>query len=292
MSNLRSIRYRIRSVKSTSQITKAMQMVAAAKMKKAQKKTQISRQYLQKFEDILGDVFAVRTQKFLHPFLKKVDNENEGKHLFLVVSTERGLCGSLNANLLRKSLEFFDENSQFSLIGSKLKTQLSRKGKIDSQWLLADSIKNEELEEIFDKISKQFLKGEYTKVSLVYTHFFNVLKQTPEIKPLLPIVPADFLSKKTEKDSNHLSELFLFEPHFSGVLDTLLPLYIKSLLRQAILESQSSEHSARMVAMKSATDNAHNLIDELTLEYNKLRQAAITQELLEIATAMSTLEQK
>ena len=286
MSNLRNIRQRIRSVKGIAQITKAMQMVAASKMKKAQLEAKNGRNYLSKLKRVLSLALSQKIHKISPTFLEK-KKVSEGKSLVFVVSTERGLCGSLNANLLRKALSFEKEQRVFSILGTKITSSLKKASSVDTEWKMEPDIP-EQARKIAKSIINSYLDGIYNRVEIVYAHFFTILKQEPLFLPLLPL-EANSLREESE---NSDSDTFLFEPSFDEVLENLLPLYIEASIRQTILESQASEHSSRMIAMKSATDNAKELIDDLSLEYNRLRQSAITQELLEISSAMIAIEEK
>lgn len=281
MANLRDIRRRIKSVKNTAQITRAMQLVAAAKMKKAQDQALAGRDYAKELNGVLADIqegFADAT----HPLLEPREGTRE---LVLVISTDKGLCGPLNTNLFRKLRETVSENADFVTVGRKLRIAFEKSGKnILADFTVKDPVPFADARAIAKLLAKKFLDGEYDKVSVAYTRFVNTLTQQPEVIQLLPVQPPGGYEEAT--DTNE----FLFEPSVNEVLGTILPLYVNFQVFQTLVESRASEHSARMVAMKSATDNAKKFIKELTLEYNKLRQSAITAELLEITTAMKAME--
>ena len=297
MANLRDIRRRIKSVKNTAQITRAMQLVAAAKMKKAQDQAIAGRDYADLLNQVLVNL-KENVDEEAHPLLEQREG---GKELVLVISTDKGLCGALNTNLGKK-IRADKPDADIVTVGRKLRIQLGKAGrKMVADFEVKDPVPFGEARPIAKMLTKLFLEGEYNKVSIAFTNFVSTLVQEPTITQLLPI-SASALGEKQEyegvgkddvKDTDHdtaMSKEYLFEPSAEGVLDTLLPLYVNFQVYQMLVESRASEHSARMVAMKAATDNAKKFIKELTLEYNKLRQAAITAELLEITTAMKAME--
>ncbi len=297
MANLRDIRRRIKSVKSTAQITKAMELVAAAKMKKAQDQALAGRSYADKLNTVLVNL-KENTDEESHPLLAKREGKKE---LMLVISTGRGLCGGLNANLFKKVLADSGEETDFTTSGKKLRQSLAKVGKnIVSDWEVADPVPFNDAKPIAKYLTDQFLSGEYDKISVAFNDFVSTLTQTPNVTQLLPIEAAGLAEKQDyegvgkdeigETDHEAAGADYEFEPSPEGVLDKLLPLYINFQVYQMLVEARASEHSARMVAMKAATDNAKGMIKDLTLEYNKARQAAITAELLEITTAMKAME--
>jgi len=281
MANLRDIRRRIKSVKNTAQITRAMQLVAAAKMKKAQDQALAGRDYSKQLNGVLQDI-SEGFSETSHPLLEKRVGTRE---LVLVISTDKGLCGPLNTNLARKLREATSPDADFVTVGRKLRVMLEKLGKeIIADFSVKDPVPFADARAIAKLLSKQFLDGKYDKVSIAYTKFVNTLSQTADVVQLLPVEPPTDHGDAT--DTNE----FLFEPTTEDVLGAVLPLYVNFRVFQTLVESRASEHSARMVAMKAATDNAKKFIKELTLEYNKLRQGAITAELLEITTAMKAME--
>lgn len=298
MANLRDIRRRIKSVKSTSQITKAMELVAAAKMKKAQNQALAGRDYADKLNKVLVNLKA-NTDEESHPLLGKREGSKE---LMLVISTQRGLCGGLNTNLLKKVRSEASEDTDYVTVGKKLRQSIAKTGgKIVTDWEVSDPVPFNDAKPIAKFLTEQFLSGEYDKISVAFNNFVSTLTQTPYVSQLLPIV-ADSLAEKQDYEGVGNDEIgetdgaaalsmdYEFEPSAEGVLDKLLPLYINFQIYQMLVEARASEHSARMVSMKAATDNANKMVKELTLEYNKARQAAITAELLEITTAMKAME--
>ena len=295
MANLRDIRRRIKSVKNTSQITKAMQLVAAAKMKKAQDQALAGRDYADRLNRVLVDLKENLSEEE-HVLLKKPAGKKE---LVLVVSTDKGLCGGLNTNLLKKVRAEVGEDTEVVTVGRKLRISLGKLGhKIVSDWEVADPTPFSDAKPLGTYLTDQFLSGEYSSVKVAFTNFETTLTQTPWILQLLPLEESKLAEKRSYEGMGEVAEVketdhsrdYIFEPDAEGVLDRLLPLYLNYQVYQMILEARASEHSSRMVAMKAATDNAEQMIKDLTLEYNKVRQAAITSELLEITTAMKAME--
>ncbi len=287
MANLRDIKRRIKSVRNTSQITKAMQMVASAKMRRAQDLALKGREYMSALARVLRhlqDTISNANSPLMEP------REN-GRDLIIVVSTDRGLCGGLNSNLLKEVLLTCPQEADYMTIGNKLNAQLTRCNRnLVASFSLGDTVEESELKPIFDFIRTGFTDGTYKSVKVIYQKFINIMVQRPQITHLLPI-SSEELCKISEQDSDDTANTdFLLEPSPDALLNSILPLYFGHLLVQMILEGKASEQSARMVAMKSATENAKTLIGELTLEYNKARQTQITNELLEITTAMKAME--
>jgi F-type H+-transporting ATPase subunit gamma len=291
MANLRDIRRRIKSVKNTAQITRAMQLVAAAKMKKAQDQALAGRDYSKLLNKILADLKA-NFEDQTHPLLEERKGDKE---LVLVISTDKGLCGALNTNLGKK-IRAEKPGADIVTVGRKLRVQLKKADhKLVSDYEVKDPVPFAESRPIARQLKQLFLDGDYDRVSVAFTRFVSTLTQQPTITQLLPIDPeSESFSKEEPGDGAAAAQAlgldYLFEPSPAGVLDALLPLFLNFQVYQMLVESRASEHSARMVAMKAATDNANKFIKELTLEYNKLRQAAITAELLEITTAMKAME--
>jgi len=300
MANLRDIRRRIKSVKNTAQITKAMQLVAASKMKKAQDQAMAGRPYADLLNDVLVNLKEQTTEED-HPLLQENDGDKE---LVIVVSTDKGLCGGLNTNLLRLVVEDIPKDATFVTVGRKGRQFLARsKSDLLADFEIEDPVSFLEAKQVSEFAMEKFLSGEYSRVKVAFTNFINTMTQEAMVETLLPISPIDLGRDKefvgvgremedTDVTANAGAEYggYIFEPSPSAVLDSTVPQYVNYQLYQMILESRASEHSARMVAMKAATDNAKDMIKDLTLEYNKQRQAAITAELLEITTAMRALE--
>lgn len=290
MPSTRDIRRRIKSVKNTSQITRAMQMVAASKMRRAQQKAMAGRPYSELMNRVLVSL-KERTEVEQHPLLEVRDPV--AKELVIMVSTDKGLCGGLNTNLAREAGKLQGDHIRFLTSGSKGRQYLVRtKREIAADFPLKDDPAFLESKQISKFAMDQFLSGDADKVSVLYTHFENTLTQTPVLRTILPISPFDLPGAEEDEAAREadVAPGMLFEPSAQEVLEAILPYYVHFQIYQMILDARASEHSARMVAMKNATDNAKQLVKDLTLEYNKLRQAGITQEILEIATAQVALE--
>ncbi|QQY08879.1 MAG: ATP synthase F1 subunit gamma [Candidatus Xiphinematobacter sp.] len=292
MPGTREIRQRIKSVKNTSQVTRAMQLVAASKMRKAQERVTEGRPYAALLSRMLERLTEKDTNSSYHPLLAQRDLNKE---LVLVLSTDKGLCGALNTNLFREAMALNREVTQFISVGKKGSQFLGRTGRrLVAEFPLPDSPSFLQTKTISKFMIEKFVSTEVSKVSILFPKFVNTLTQQPRKLVLLPL--SNYYSKERvaiewpEASSENGGGLFLFEPSPNKVLDAILPYCVHFEVYQRILDARASEHSARVVAMKSATDNAHQLIEDLTLEYNKVRQAAITTELLEISTAQLATE--
>ncbi|MBC2600268.1 ATP synthase F1 subunit gamma [Puniceicoccus vermicola] len=288
MANTRDIRNRIKSVKNTAQITRAMQLVAASKMKKAQDVALKGRDYGRGLLSVLVNLCSrFEEQQSWHPYLENREIKRRG---ILLVTSDRGLCGPLNSNLFRKILTL-DETTpiRWFNIGRKGRQFLTRTQRdLAADFTVSDNATFAEVRPIIDAMDEQFRKGEIDTIEILAPQFINTLAQEPRLTPLVPLTSLrEFIAEhasefgEPSKDDREM----LFEPSPEEVVSTILDLFIRKAIYQRILGAKASEHSARMVAMKSATDNAKSLVDDLTLEYNKARQAAITQEILEISAA-------
>jgi F-type H+-transporting ATPase subunit gamma len=292
MPSTRDIRRRIKSVKNTAQITKAMQMVAASKMRKAQQAALSGRPYASMMNQVLGNV-TFHAGDFQHPLMEQREVR---KRCAIVVSTDKGLCGALNSNLMREAAKFEKEATIFLTAGRKAAQFVARtKRKLVAEFTYKDAPLFSEARAISRYARDLFLKGEVDRVDIVFTKFISTLTQKPEVRQLLPVgeikpVTVGIPREAQEEKLMHGATEFLFEPNIEEVLGSLLPHSLNFQVYQILLEAKASEHSARMVAMKNATDNALQLIKDLTLEYNKLRQGNITRELLEISTAAMALD--
>lgn len=282
MAGSKEIRTKIKSVQNTRKITKAMEMVAASKMRKAQERMRHARPYADKVRNIAAHL-AGANPEYRHPFL--VVREQPRKVGVIVVTTDKGLCGGLNTNILRavtnklRELEQAGLAVQATAIGNKGFGFLQRIGVQVSSHLVQMG-DTPHLEQLIGPVRVQleaYERGEIDAVHLAYTRFINTMKQEPVIEQLLPLPPA-----RLDGETREYSWDYLYEPDAQSVLTELLVRYIESLVYQAVAENMASEQSARMVAMKSASDNAKKVIDDLQLTYNKARQAAITKELSEI----------
>lgn len=292
MANLRDIKRRIRSVKSTAKITRAMQLVAASKMRKAQQAAEGGRAYGRLLAEMLGSLSGrVNLEDFAHPLLAQREVKRRG---LLLVTTERGLCGAVNANLFRMLVQKTSREDAFVSIGRKGNQFLARTQRnILGTFNVSDNPTFRDIRAPIEMLLQAYQKGEVDSIELVYTQFINNLTQEPTLLPLVPFHDVEETLRHINKRITHEEaprgeedpRELRFEPSAEEILEELLPRYVRFEVFQAILEAKASEHSARMVAMKQATDNANQLIDDLTLQYNKARQAAITQEIIEISTA-------
>jgi F-type H+-transporting ATPase subunit gamma len=291
MPSTRDIRRRIKSVKNTAQITKAMQMVASSKMRKAQLAALAGRPYATLMNDVLAAV-SEGAGDFTHPLLEERGGK---KRAVVLISTDKGLCGALNSNLLREAAKFDKDTTVYVCAGKKGAQFIHRtKRHLAAEFSYKDNPQFAEARAISKFAQDMFLKGEVDQVDVLYTNFINTLSQKPETRPLLPIGKIHALEVGVEGhgqggDLKKGDVEYLFEPNAAEVLGNLLPHYLNFQVFQFLLEAKASEHSSRMVAMKNATDNAKQIIKDLTLEYNKLRQANITKELLEITTAQMAM---
>ncbi|OYW70874.1 MAG: ATP synthase F1 subunit gamma [Verrucomicrobia bacterium 12-59-8] len=286
------MRRRIKSVKNTAQITKAMQLVAAAKMKKAQDQASNGRAYAEMLNKVLVNL-KEQAEEGVHPFF----SEGKGdKTLVLLIASDKGLCGALNTNLFKKLITTPIEGTvEYVTIGKKSVQVINRlRRTLLADFPIKDPAKFAEVRGVGRFIQEKYRTGEYKKVLVVFNNFINTVTILPTIEQLLPVNPVTLGGKR---DFGHElpassadSSEYTFEPSAAVVFETVLPQYVNDTIYQMVLESRASEHSSRMVAMKNATDNAKQMIKDLSLEYNKLRQAAITNELLEITTAKMALE--
>ncbi len=283
MATTKELRHRIKSITNTSKVTKAMEMVSAAKMRRAQEQALSGRSY----EDLINNVLkhmATRIEPDAHPLLISKDSDKEA---VLLITTNRGLVGSLNTNVFRKTLDLTDKTI-FVTLGKKGSLHTSKAARdLIADFPLEDHPTLDLSREISKFLIAGYLKGDFNKVTVIFSDFRSTLSQVATSIQILPIINQEVLDSLKEQDS--FAE-YLFEPNPDQVLETILPHYVQMQVYQIMLEAAASEHSARMVAMKNATDNASELVDDLTLDYNQLRQANITSELLDIATAQSALE--
>ncbi|PTX98618.1 ATP synthase F1 subunit gamma [Opitutus sp. ER46] len=291
MASTRDIRRRIKSVKNTRQITKAMELVAASKMKKAQQMALAGRPYTEVMTSMLG-VLAGRVEESQHPFLVQRPVRTRG---ILLITTDKGLAGPLNANLF-KLVTDITTPAKFYVVGRKGSQFIARtRREMVADFSVQDRVPFNEVKVITELMMKHYLEGVIDTVEVIYPRFKNTLVQEPSVRPVLPLasvhdflthagVPTAAKTSPTPASAEETREI-LFEPSATEVLEALLPFYVNRHVYQLVLSAKASEHSARMVAMKTAKDNATKLLDDLTLEYNKARQAGITQEILEIAAA-------
>ena len=282
----KEIRGKIKSVENTKKITKAMEMVAASKMRKAQERMRAARPYAEKIRNITANL-AQANPEYRSPYMRKVDGSAKAVG-FIVVTTDKGLCGGLNTNVLRmvthkmREAQAAGQQIMAVAIGNKGLGFLNRIGaRVVSQVTqLGDAPQIDRLIGPVKTMLDLFVEGKLDAVHLCFTDFINTMKQEPKVDQLLPLA-AESLALTAEQKSQYGWD-YIYEPDAPAVIDELMTRYVEGLVYQAVAENMASEQSARMVAMKAATDNAGTLINELKLIYNKTRQAAITKELSEI----------
>jgi len=278
MASQRDIRRRIQSSRNIKQITRAMQFVAASKLKRAQESTLAARPYAEKLDEVLADLAVVLSGDD-HPLLVRREG---GKRLIVLITTDRGLAGALNTNTIRFAAQQITEHQ-----GDLTVVTVGRKGRdamrrarvpLEAHFEgFGDRPSFADVLPLARLITDDYLAGTYSRVDIVYSHFVSTLAQRPSMVELLPIEPP-------EDTAGIPGNQFIFEPSPAAVLEQLVPRYVATRLFQAVLEGKASEESSRMVAMKNATENAEELIEDLTLAYNKVRQSNITREMIEIAS--------
>ena len=283
MAGAKEIRNKIGSVKSTQKITKAMEMVAASKMRRSQDAMEASRPYAETMRKVIGHV-ANANLEYRHPYLAEREAKRVG---YIIVSTDRGLCGGLNINVFKKAVTDMQAwkakgaDIELAVIGSKATAFFNNSGaKVVAQVSgLGDAPSLEDLIGSVGVMLKKYDEGELDRLYVVYNEFVNTMVQQPTIDQLLPLPKSE-----SEEMQRPHSWDYIYEPEPKPLLDTLLVRYVESQVYQGVVENLACEQAARMIAMKAATDNATNLIEDLELVYNKARQAAITQELSEIVS--------
>jgi F-type H+-transporting ATPase subunit gamma len=288
----KEIRTKIKSVENTKKITKAMEMVAASKMRKAQERMRSARPYSEKVRNIAANLGKANPE-YTHAFMKTNDAKAAG---IIVVSTDKGLCGGLNTNVLRavtqklRELQGAGVDTQAVAIGNKGFGFLNRIGAkvVSHVTQLGDTPHLERLIGPVKVLLDQYAEGKLSAVYISYTRFINTMRQEPVVEQLLPL-SASKMEAESKAAGGEPGWDYIYEPDAQSVIDDLLLRYVEALVYQAVAENMASEQSARMVAMKAATDNAGNLIGELKLVYNKTRQAAITKELSEIVSGAAAV---
>ncbi|MCX8008430.1 MAG: ATP synthase F1 subunit gamma [Patescibacteria group bacterium] len=283
MQNLRLIKKRIKSAKNIAQITKAMELVSASKMKKAIAAAESGRLYAEKIREMVM-ILGSKVDRNSHPLLKK-PSDVYGRRFVVLISTNKGLCGGLNTSLFRHMMTQYQtvRSHRWATVGAKGAMFLSlSQAEIVADFSSTSSI-SVKVPAIAELVINQFLNGSIDGVDLVYNDFQSVFKQIPRVKSILP------LTIDGGDSSTKISGTFLIEPNPESVFAELLPSYIENQIRDALLEAEASEHAARMVAMRNATDNAKSFISELTLVYNKGRQEKITNEIADLVTARSAI---
>ncbi|GBE07994.1 ATP synthase gamma chain [bacterium BMS3Bbin11] len=284
----KQIKTQIKSLQSTQKITRAMQMVAASKMRMAQSRMMSARPYAEKIRDVAGHLERAHPE-YRHPFL--VEHDEVKRVGYIIISTDRGLCGGLNTNMLKAAIADMKQwhekgvEVEFCSIGSKAQGFMKRFGfkMVSSATHLGDAPQISQLIGVVKVMLDAYSDGSLDRVMLVYNKFVNTMTQTPTVSQLLP------LQAEESKDYKHYWD-YIYEPEAKPVLDALMTRFIETQVYQGVVENIASEQSARMVAMKAASDSASDMIDDLQLVYNKARQAAITQELSEIVSGASALE--
>ena len=282
MPTTRQIRTRIRTAKNIQQITKAMKMVAAARLKKAQDRVQAARPYSGKMRDVMTSLGAAAGGASEHPLLEVREVNRVG---ILVISADRGLCGSYSTNLLKKAAEtvrpYTPDQTRLLNVGRKGATYFRRRNyPIVAEFTLnMTGASFGEAQEIGRQVRQMYISGEVDAFYLVYTRFFSAMTQRPTSISLLPLTTAE---ADAPTEASEMTDDYIYEPDAEGILSRLLPQYMDVVIYQALLESVASEHGSRMTAMSSATDNAGKMISSLTLVLNRARQASITKEIAEI----------
>lgn len=288
MANTRELRRRIKSVKNTAQITKAMQMVAATKMRRAQNQAINGRPYSFNLSSSLKRLLPLvqlESHKLLQP------NESKKKAV-IIISTDKSLCGALNTNLFRMltQSDLLSSDNNFITVGKKGRNFIAKLGKnLIADFENIDTVTFRQATLLSKLIMDSFLSGEIGEAYITYPHFGSALRQEPTQLRLLPIKTKDIMESLKEEDKEEALGEYLFEPDPIALLDYVLIHHIQIKIYQALLETKASEHSARMMAMQNATDNALELVSDLNLTYNQTRQANITKELLEITTAQAAM---
>lgn len=298
MANAREVKQRIKSVKNISQVTRALQAVSASKVRKTINLLDRTRPYAQKAWQVLQHIAMQPGKEFLHPLL--IRRENIKKTLVIVISGDRGLAGAYNTNVIRSVQDWFgdlEEQVNYIAVGKKGRDLLIRREKnvIAEFSDLPAEPSYADVSVIGLMAVEEFLSGNVDQVQLVYTRFINRMDQKPERKKLLPIEAGEDERVRTftgQEAPGVLAGNYIYEPDRSMILDQIVPRFVELQVFHAVLESLASEHAARMVAMKSATDNASELGEALQLEYNKARQQAITNEMLDIAGAAEAVSKK
>lgn len=290
MPSIRQLRRRIRGVQNTRQITRAMELVASSRLRRAQERVLASRPYADRIRAVISNLAAVSGAQELHPLLQVRPVSHAALILF---TTSRGLCGSLNSNMVRAAVRFIlDRGVSVDIIavgtkGPALLRSVGLSGSVTAQYQDLGNYPNvADILPIARSTIDGFTEAQYDEVYVGYSQFVNLMRQEPTLLRILPIAPEELES--SQASAYHQVD-YIYEPDPDGVLSTLLPRFIESQVYRALLESIASEHSARMIAMRNATENAEEILQDLTLTYNKVRQTAITNEVIEIATAAKAI---
>lgn len=280
-----ALRTRIKSVQSTRKITKAMEMIANAKLVRSRSKMEANREYAQKLQDTVDEI-VMNNPDAESQYVVKTDNLHK---VTIVFASDLGLCGGYNANVMKMANEVLDIEDPIYVIGTSLYSQFKEKGYhvMNDEIISSDKLTFSELKEVMESCINMYQDGKAGTVQILYTKFVNTMTFTPDIDVLLPCVLVK--KEKVKEKSNKLPVETLFEPDASSILDSLIPMMVTNVAYSNWMESTTSEQGSRRVAMKTASDNADDLSSSLQLEYNKARQAAITQEITEIVGGSSAV---
>ena len=287
MATLREVKRRIKSVQSTTRITKAMEMVAASKLRRAQQMVEEARPYSEKLDLMLSHLATASSEDIPHPYFEE---RKVKKKTLVVITSDRGLCGSYNANVLRKATEWLEANASFELevvtVGKKCNDHFKSR-----QWPVVENfsdwagvINYDKVHDMVKLLTDRFLSGETDEIEIIYTQFISTVKYKIVSPRYLPI------GKPEVDEQIGFNMDYIFEPNPESIYDSILPNYATSKMIMAVAEAIASEHGSRMIAMGNATTNAEEMVDVLTLEYNKARQAQITKELLEVVAGAEALK--
>ena len=283
MPSLLDIRRRIRSVKNTQQLTKALKTVSAAKLRRAQERVMSARPYAAQLKNVLGNL-ASRIENVSHPLLEV---RSENRVLVIVVTADRGLCGAFNSNVIRSGQAFIREHHEREIrvtaIGRKARDFFRRRVRLHSEFInIFSRLNYGHAKEISERVIEVYNNAEFDSVYIVYNEFKSAIQQRLIVEKMLPFDRGDLQEGQTRVD-------YIFEQPPQEIFNRLLPRYIETQIFRALLESEASEHGARMAAMDTATRNAGELIDTLTLNMNRVRQAAITREIIEVVSGAGAL---
>ena len=291
MATLREVKKRIRTVISTQRITRAMEMVAAAKLRRAQQRIEQARPYAQKMDEMLSHLAAASTGEIVHPYFEQREIK---KRTLVVVTSDRGFCGSFNSNIIRRTGQWLGENDtveqEFVTIGKKGNDYFKRRPTpITRYWGdWGGTLDYDRAKEIVSFLTDRFVSGETDQISIVYTEFVSMAKYKVIMQDYLPIPPPEIPENDDERDN--VAVEYIFEPDAEQIYAALMPGYATTKMVTALADSFASEHGSRMIAMNAATTNAGDMIQSLTLDYNKARQAQITKELLEVVSGAEALK--
>jgi F-type H+-transporting ATPase subunit gamma len=290
MATLREVKKRIRTVISTQRITRAMEMVAAAKLRRAQQRIEQARPYAEKMDEMLSHLASASTGEIIHPYFEQREIK---KRTLVMVTSDRGFCGSFNSNIIRRANNWLNEDlpgeREFVAIGKKGNDFFKRRPtpviRYWGDW--GGSLDYDRARDIVSFLTDRFVSGETDQISLVYTQFLSMARYKVTMQDYLPIPPP---SMPEDNDQHHGAAEYIFEPDAEQIYAALMPGYATTKMVTALADSFASEHGSRMIAMNAATTNAGDMIQSLTLDYNKARQAQITKELLEVVSGAEALK--